>query len=47
MLLIRGIIEEGQWVGGKLTGKITHRNGSVVEVRNGVVGSGTQAVPLA
>jgi hypothetical protein len=46
-LLIRGIIEEGQWVGGKLTGKISHRNGSVVEVRNGVVGSGTQAVPLA
>jgi hypothetical protein len=92
-LLIRGIIEEGQWVKGiltgkwtypdgrtlegefgrarsatatvccgtgvstvrrrasgwegKLTGKISHRNGSVVEVRNGVVGSGTQAVPLA
>jgi hypothetical protein len=39
--------EEGQWVGGKLTGKISHRNGSVVEVQDGVVGSGTQAVRLA
>jgi hypothetical protein len=33
--------------GGKLTGKISHRNGSVVEVQDGVVGSGTQAVRLA